>query len=205
MTKGFWFMPIVLAVLGRVRCRYPRPFTAAELLEWAPELGTQRTARMACENMQRGGLLTVEPTPTAADVRKPTNPVLQWTLTAEGIAACKAAQHEQASLARSESNKVHNALRKHAGALRRRAWALLRIRQALTPDEAASVLADAGDDVDRMQIMLSKYLAQWAKARPDAVQVSARKVNRCKRYVLVKDIGAEPPKRIRAAQAGAAA
>ena len=196
MTKGFWFMPIALAVLGRVRCRHPRPFTASELLEWAPELRTQRTARMACEAMQRGGLLTGEPAATAPDVRRPTNPVFLWSLTPDGVTACKAAQQEQASQARSVATKEHNAQRAHPGALRNRAWALLRIRQALTAQEAAGVLADAGDDVGGMERVLGKYLLQWEQARPDAIQVSARRINRFKRYVLVKDIGNLPPKEV---------
>lgn len=196
MTKGFWFMPIVLAVLGRVRCRKPRPFTAAELLEWAPELRTPRTARTACEAMQRGGLLTAAPAPATPGVRRPTNPVLLWSLTPDGVVACKAAQHEQASQARSVTTTQRNIQRVLPGALRNRAWALLRIRKALTAQDAASVLADAGDDVTRMERVLGQYLIQWAKARPDAIEVSARKINRFKRYVLVKDIGNLPPKHV---------
>ena len=196
MTKGFWFIPIALAVLGRVRCRKPRPFTAAELLEWAPELRTPRTARTACETMQRGGLLTAAPAPATPGVRRPTNPVMLWSLTADGVTACKAAQQEQASQAHSAAAKVHNAQRVHPGALRNRAWALLRIRRTLTAQDAASVLADAGDDVARMERAIGKYLIQWEQARPDAIEVSARRINRFKRYVLVKDIGNLPPKHV---------
>lgn len=194
MTKGFWFMPVALAELGRVRCRYPRPFTARELLEWAPELRTPRTARMACEAMQRGGFLTVAPIPATPNVHRPKNPVLLWSLTPDGMVACKVAMQEQASQARSVSVSKHNAQRAYPSALRNRAWALLRIRQSLTAQEAAGVLADAGDDVGGMERVLGKYLLQWEQARPDAIQVSARRVNRFKRYVLVKDIGNLPPK-----------
>jgi hypothetical protein len=78
-----------------------------------------------------------------------------------------------------------------------RLWNLLRIRRALTADEAAALLADthAGDDngmaLGRRQA--GALLLSWSRQCPQAVRVDARRVDGMKRYALLRDIGATPP------------
>lgn len=70
---------------------------------------------------------------------------------------------------------------------RDRLWSLLRIRQALTANEAAAVLIDAGDDVDRAERHARELLQHWHAVAPSAIAVSARKIAGRSRYVLLRD------------------
>lgn len=77
-----------------------------------------------------------------------------------------------------------------------RLWRLLRIRRALTADEAASLLADAGDDVTEARRQAGALMLSWSRQCPKDVRVGARRVEGLKRYVLQRDVGATPPQRI---------
>lgn len=76
-----------------------------------------------------------------------------------------------------------------------RLWRLLRIRRALTADEAASLLADAGDDVAEARRQAGALMLSWSRQRPKDVRIGARRVDGLKRYVLQRDVGATPPPR----------
>ncbi|MDD2711391.1 MAG: hypothetical protein PHU77_00585 [Simplicispira sp.] len=192
MKPAFWFMPVAMVTLARHLSRTPRAFTASELLAWAPELGKPSTTRYACLTLQHRGILQIAPSVAPSGGRKPTNPQT-WQLTPDGMLACKAALHETAKLSRSATLKARNLERALAGTLYLRLWSLLRIRKALTAPEAVGLLADAGDDMAAKLRSVRNYLHRWYRARPDAIQISARRVDSYQRYVLVQDIGPMPP------------
>jgi len=74
-----------------------------------------------------------------------------------------------------------------------RLWNLLRIRRALTADEAAALLAGEGDDISQGRRQAGALMLSWSRQCPRAVRVEARRVDGLKRYALLRDIGATPP------------
>lgn len=191
MKPAFWFIPVVLLALGRQFPRQDRAFTVTELLTWAPELGAPKTVRSACQTLQRNGLLERAPDAVPTGLRKPTNPQT-WRLTEDGRIACRSAVQEAGRLTRIASLKATKK-RRIGSTLYGRLWNLLRNRQQLTAEEAVATLADAGDDTTSLQGSVSRYLLGWQTSLPEHIQVSARRVNGFKRYVLVKDFGPTPP------------
>ncbi len=192
MKGAFWFMPLVLVALGRQIGRCPRRFTLRELLAWVPELETASVARTACRVMHARGLLTRAPDEVQAGARRPANPQT-WQLTPEGIEASRAAKQEAGRAARAAKAQERYRQRPASSSLYGRLWRLLRMRQSLTSEDAVGVLLDAGANTRSAHASIARYLHGWAKARPDAIQVSARRVNGFLRYVLVQDIGDRPP------------
>lgn len=191
MRPPIWFVPVVLLALGRKFRNKPRPFTVAELLAWAPDLRKGGTVRFACQTLQRSGLLERAPDVAPAGSRRPAHPST-WCLTTDGLAACRAAVQEAAQQARSATVRANN--RQHIGStLYGRLWNLLRNRKHLTSDEAVATLVDAGAATRRMQVRIAGYLSAWHAAFPEHIQLSARRVNGFKRYVVVKDPGPTPP------------
>jgi hypothetical protein len=74
-----------------------------------------------------------------------------------------------------------------------RLWNLLRIRRALTADEAAALLLDADRDIAQDRRQAGALMLSWSRQCPQAVRVDARRVDGQKRYALLRDIGATPP------------
>lgn len=173
MRSASWSIPLVLVGIARQMEHGARTFTHTELQGWVPELDDAGSAALACMALQQRGLLS----PSVAETAR------AWVLTDEGREACRSAMQASAG-----------AQRPAIDVLARRLWRLLRMRTALTAEQAVSVLADAGDNTHSLQASISRHLRRWAKLRPDTVQIGARRVNGCLRYVLVKDIGATPPK-----------
>lgn len=192
MKPAFWFIPLILVALDRQIGRTPRPFTTMEALAWVPELETARTARTACRVMYLRGLFMRTPDVVPPGMRRPANPHT-WQLSPKGLEACRAARQEAVAASRSAKAKERHQQRPVSSTLYGRLWNLLRMRQSLTSEDAVGVLADAGEDTRAIQESIKRYLHGWAKARPDAVQISARRINGYLRYVLVQDIGAIPP------------
>lgn len=191
MKPAFWFIPVVLLTLGRQFTRRARPFTENELLAWAPDLGVLKTVRTACQTLQRSGLLERAPDVVPVGMRRPTNPKT-WQLTPDGFEACRSAVQEAAKQARIAACKVR--CRQQIGStLYGRLWNLLRNRKQLTAEEAVTTLADAGNDTSSLQNSVSRYLRCWQTAFPEHIQVSAKRVNGFKRYVVVRDPGPTPP------------
>ena len=171
-----------LIVLGRkVRLRNLPYFNAHDLMRWVPELATQDAADHVIVALSQLGY-----------AEKFTSPGM-WLLNTEGIEASRAARAQAAGKARGATLTNNNKKRDTGGSLHRRLWNLLRIRKALTTEDATSLLADAGEDTRSIQESIRKYLRHWRQSRPDVVQVSAKRINGFVRYVLVKDIGATPP------------
>jgi len=77
-----------------------------------------------------------------------------------------------------------------------RLWNLLRIRRALTADEAAALLltdAQADEDIALGRRQAGVLMLSWSRQCPQAVRMDARRVDGLKRYALLRDIGATPP------------
>ena len=77
-----------------------------------------------------------------------------------------------------------------------RLWNLLRIRRALTADEAAALLladAEADEDIAQGRRQAGALMLSWSRQCPQAVRMDARRVDGLKRYALLRDIGATPP------------
>lgn len=100
----------------------------------------------------------------------------------------KAAQDETAAPAIAADAVVHD-----ADPFATRLWNLLRIRRALTADEAAALLADADDDIALGRRQAGALMLSWSRQCPQAVRIDARRVDGLKRYALLRDIGATPP------------
>lgn len=175
-----WFIGAALRAIAQHVPSTKMHFTAIDVASWDDALaGKPGMARLAFERLERHDLVVkVEP----AHFKPATRVEQVWKLTAKGLGTCRS---------------VLQALPGHApdpNALSTRLWALLRLRRTLTSDEAACTLVDAGSREFRAaQKQLGGYLRAWAILVPDVVQVSAKRVGGCKRYVLVKDGGVHPP------------
>jgi hypothetical protein len=123
-----------------------------------------------------------------------------WQLTAVGLEAATTATAEATNLARAAQMTARNKARKHPNSLGQRLWAVLRTRRTLTSIEAVELLADAGDDTESLRGQIARYLKLWSQLAPEMVQVSARRVGRCQRFVLVGDAACELPEVFRAAE-----
>lgn len=152
-----------------------RSFSLAELRTWCAELEQRRAATMAIDRLLILGFLV-----TSSGLRGGEHQ--RYVLTSDGVEAARSA-----ALALELSQ---NAV---SSAFAQRLWNLLRARTSLTSVEAASVLTNAGGDVERARSLAARLLRRWAEARPGMLQVSAQRFERAKRYVLVSDPGPRPP------------
>lgn len=103
----------------------------------------------------------------------------------------EAAQAETAAPATAPDAQVRD-----ADPFATRLWNLLRIRRALTADEAAALLladAEADEDIAQGRRQAGALMLSWSRQCPQAVRVDARRVDGLKRYALLRDIGATPP------------
>lgn len=180
-----WFMPATLIALGRHCAHAQQPFTVVELQKMVPELVERRDARRACKILEQRKLASVSSSRLHA-----------WELTPIGADICRAALQATLAVGKAKPALIHPnkatvpTLRDQ---LCPRLWNLLRIRNALTTVDAVSVLANAGDKTTSLQVTIGSLLRAWMQARPDAIQVSKKRCNGCLRYVLVRDIGSQPP------------
>lgn len=200
MTR-IWLISLSLIALGQRPARRPRPFTVAELLSWAPGLKQMRTAHRACNMLARAGLLDAAPPPAdnPGANQNPSRPAA-WRLTAVGIEAARVAQSAAASRKRAETMATVNRRRVYEQSVPHRLWTVLRARRALTSLEAVELLGDAGESTDALGKQVRALLAAWHILLPGTVQVAARKVGRCRRYVLQGDVGRFPPDVLRNAE-----
>ena len=103
----------------------------------------------------------------------------------------EAAQAETAAPATAPDAQV-----READPFATRLWNLLRIRRALTADEAAALLladAEADEDIAQGLLQAGALMLSWSRQCPQAVRMDARRVDGLKRYALLRDIGATPP------------
>lgn len=177
-----WFVGATLRALARHVQSTRTHFTAIDAAGWDDALaGRPGMARLAFARLEQYGMVErVEPPPTAVKPLGKVEP--RWQLTAKGLGTCRAVLQAQPGNAPDPK------------ALSTRLWALLHARRMLTAEDAASTLIDAGErDFRNAQKQLAGYLRAWAALVPDVVKVSEKRINGCKRYVLVKDGGIHPP------------
>ena len=171
----------VLVTLGRHIAPKPRAFTAAQLTKWSPdELTDIDKVRQSCHLLATAGLLE--------RLKRP-----RWQLTASGIVAANEAKQSAAAQGRSANLRKIRHEQPRPNGLPTRLWALLRIRRALTSDEAACILADAGDDIAAMRKSVARLLRAWHLLLPNAIQIGARRIGGFQRYVLVAELDQCPP------------
>lgn len=176
-----WFVGATLRAIAQHVQRTAQIFTALDVATWDESLkGQPGKARMALQRMENHKLVEPCELPITRTVAK-LEP--RWKLTPKGLGTCRAILQAKPGAALPD-----------ASALSSRLWALLRSRKTLTSEEAASTLIDAGSrDFAKAQYQISGYLRAWEQLVPDVVKVSARRVEGCKRYVMVKDGGVRPP------------
>lgn len=179
-----WFVGATLRALAQHVSSCSQTFTACDIAAWGSDLqgqpGKARLAlvRMGCHEMVMDA--TERPPGLLSPIVK-LEP--RWRLTPKGLGTC-----------RSVAQALPNAEQPDPSALSTRLWALLRSKRAITSDEAASTLIDAGSrDYSAAQRQISNYLLAWTRLLPNAIKVSDRRVKGCKRYVMVTDGGVFPP------------
>jgi hypothetical protein len=174
-----WFIGAALRAIAHHVTSTKTTFTARDVASWDEALtGQPGKARMAFDVMTRHGMLLKAECPESSIAK--VEP--RYALTAKGLGTCRSVQHAKA-------DRLPN-----PDALSNRLWSLLRSRRTITSDEAASTLIDAGSrDYRKAQSQIGGYLRAWSRLVPDTVQISAKRVDGCIRYVLVSDGGVHPP------------
>jgi hypothetical protein len=186
-----WYVAVALVALGRHRDGDTKtPFCAADLTRWAPEFAKRSSPALAITILLRHRYVEE----VDVKVKSPClQPVVSWRMTPEGLQAAKAAaqvaQSERAGAFIEKAPSIVTPPDPFAARL----WSLLHIRGALTADEASCVLVDAGDEVAGVRKRCGALLLAWSRRFPDTLQVSARRVEGQKRYVLLGDLGKQPP------------
>ena len=187
----YWYLVEALIALHGHRKAAQRGFSRAELRAWSEKISTRpRSAQLALDHLLACGLAhRTKVDPTAA---KPGQ--LYYVLTADGAAAAKAAHEVRMSEDRAaRCVALNQATPRDRTSFLNRLWALLRMRRAITAPEAAATLVDAGGNVARAAETAQTYLYRWAQMFPGAIQTSAHRVDGALRYVVVNDLGPEPP------------
>lgn len=189
--RNTWYIGAALLALAR-NLKEAKGFCKADLLQWSPELASRTTGWQAIKHLQLLGFIKQTDLPRG---RKPLNGGLYWyAITLDGIEAAKAAQATARSQKQAKTALAMSDSTRASSAFAARLWSLVRLRQQLTAIEAAELLTDAGDDIEIAKVRAASYLRTWAKTFPDALQVSAKRISRFKRYVLTKDLGPSLPK-----------
>jgi hypothetical protein len=184
-----WYVLAALAALGQHRSGdTTATFTAGDLLRWVPRYPGAGYAELAIS-----GLVVRKEIERAGDsAKRPSSirPVFAWRLTQTGAVTARAAY--MADRARNPLD-YGNPPSEPVDPFAARVWSLLRIRRAMTADEAASSLADAGDDIAAVRSRIGALLLAGSRIFPEALQVSAKRVDGFKRYVLLNELGPTPP------------
>lgn len=179
-----WFIVATLRGIGRHVKSTSQSFSVGDVVGWDDALKESAPkVRLAMERLVRHQMVELADQPREGVLRPVVQLERRWKLTAKGLGTCRAVLREQ------PGGKAPD-----PKALSTRLWALLRLRKVLTSEEGAETLIDAGSrDFAAAQKQIAGYLRAWARLVPDHVQVGARPVNGAKRYVMVKDGGANPP------------
>lgn len=176
-----WVTSMVLQALVQLAPREGDTFTQAGLGQLVPDLTDARRQRATAKLVALGFV---------ALQRRLVDGVAAgtYTVTADGAAAIAAAGQGAMLMAGAAGPRPAT-----PGSLRARLWQLLRIRKALTADEAVQLLADAGDSAfTSKRNRANECLRGWAAN--GVLQVSAKVGPRGqKRYVLVADPGPAVP------------
>ena len=183
--------PIVAALVALGQHRYPKsgePFTEADLARWVPTFPKYSYARLAIDRLVLRK--EVERLPDSTILSACSRPIHSWRLTSTGAQTARAAYIADLAL----NPAAHRGqAAEPVDPLAARLWSLLRIRRALTADEAATLLVDAGEDVAPVRSQISAFLLAWSRHFPEAIQISTKRVDGFKRYVLLAELGSTPP------------
>lgn len=181
-----WTSSALLVALAARGFKAGDCFTAAQAREWVPALREGQRIKQAVQTLFNNQFVN-----SRRYIDHETgDTVTEYTLTTVGGEAVKAAK--AGAVHASGPKGPHGKNRKvPADTFAARLWALMRARQMLDSDTAASTLVDAGDDYATAMKNAQRYLANWAKT--GAITESRKRLagNR-KRYVLVNDTP-EPP------------
>ncbi|MGJ7611815.1 MULTISPECIES: hypothetical protein [unclassified Variovorax] len=185
-----WHVLAALVALGQHRSNGNAnvPFSEVDLASWVPTYPRASYARLAIDRLvlREEAERLEEKTVRMSCVR----PVLYWRLTETGVATARAAYTADRAL----NPAAHGALPAvPVDPLAQRLWSLLRIRRALTADEAAASLTDAGEDIAAARSQFGAILLAWSRRYPSELQVSKKRIDGFKRYVLLDDLGSTPP------------
>lgn len=177
-----WIASQVLQALASLAPRKGDTFTNGDLFRALPAVPASRVERGRAK-LVSAGLVASKRTIAAGQ------PLYVYTVTADGAAAIQAAAQGAMLLCGNRSQRPAE-----PGTLRARLWALLRIRQVLDAEEAASLLCDAGGNHTGMRAQCSDLLRLWAKA--GHLQISAKQGQQGrKRYVMSQGSPASAPPR----------
>jgi len=185
-----WYVAVALVALGKhLPGDTKTPFNAADLARWVSTYPKPATAMLAINSLVRVEYLVRVPEATVHSAFL--TPICSWRLTAAGAEAAAAALKTD----RAVNPAAYGGITPGApiDPLAARLWSLLRIRRALTADEAASVLTDAGDDIAAARSQLGTLLLAWSRRFPEALQISKKRMGKFKRFVLLVDLGGTPP------------
>lgn len=188
--QSLWYVAAALVALGKyLPSDTKTPFSASDLARWVPTYPKPGTAMLAINSLVRAEYLALIPENTVRTAFL--MPICYWHLTTAGAEAAAAALKADRAL----NPAAHGDITPDAPVdpLAARLWSLLRIRRALTADEAASVLADAGDDIAAARRQLGALLLAWSRRFPEGLQISKKRIGKFKRYVLLVDLGGTPP------------
>lgn len=176
-----WFAVVALAALARNVKTTARLITAVELSQWATDSRidfSHGIAEMALKTLCGKGYLHAE----KPRLHHKNGAVNRWRMTAQGLAAAKAAYEATTPGAAPD-----------ATALPTRVWNLLRIRRHLTELEAAKTLIDTGDAFEAQTKRIGALLAAWAKHAPEMVCTGKKREAGRIRYTLECVPGRWPP------------
>jgi hypothetical protein len=181
-----WTSSALLVALAARDFKAGHAFTADMAREWVPALSQGRRLKHAIETLTDNQFITSRVFIDKANART----VTEYTLTQVGGEAVKTAKagHMRASGPKGPHTKDRKV---PPAAFAMRLWSLMRARQVLDSDTAASTLVDAGGDCAVAMKTAQRYFANWAKTGAITESKHRLEGNR-KRYVLVKDTP-EPP------------
>lgn len=190
--KQPWYVAAALLALGLNRVDDTEtPFTAAQLSGWVPAYPNANTAKLAIDILVRHAYIEMCEQPARNKRTHVVAPADRWHLTHIGANAVQQAVDSCEPLDQRAYGRMAEPGTVNPFALR--LWNLLRIRRMLTADDAASLLIDAGDNTAAARRKAGELLLAWQRACPQALRLSAKRINGFKRYVLQVDVGAMPP------------
>jgi hypothetical protein len=188
-----WDVGQALVAFGRQLAKASSGFTHADFCSWCSRVGADSKAgHEALERLKTLGMVQRVPVVRRKGQPAPT----QWfyALTSPGIEAARVAVAETQQTLRAQA-QPSAATRNTVTPFGARVWALLRARRMITAVEAANVLMDACDEAtfDRARTQAGRWLLAWSRNHPEHVQISQSRRQGSVLYVLVQDLGVEPP------------
>lgn len=181
-----WVTSAMLVALAGRNMRKGQTFTSKDMPAWVPGLGTGAKRKHASETLIRLGFVTHE-----MCIDEAGKSYAKYTITADGDVAIKAiASGQQLTSGPKGPHQVDRTPPNTSFVAR--LWALLRARGMLDSNSAAATLVDAGEDVEKAAKNAQRYFARWASVG-GCEESRLREANGCKRYVISKDAGPNPP------------